>query len=190
MGEGNKLAGMILLVGLILTAAYSVYNRYQISETGQLTIPTYKVAANSNYLGVTAPDIQLEDLQGQTVRLYDFRGKVVVLNFWASWCGPCKNEMPDLDQIAAELGVDDFGVLLAVNLTNSGGESESKARRYIQDNRFSMRVLLDKDGKAADTYSIGSIPTTFIIDQEGKIYTYMVGTTTKETLRDYINRLR
>jgi len=190
MGEGNKFVGSLLFVGLLALLVFSVYNRFQVAENGQFTIDTYKVAATSSYLGVTAPDFALEDLEGNTVRLSDFRGKVVVLNFWASWCPPCKAEMPDLDQIAAELGVDDFGVLLAVNLTDGSRETESKARQYIKDNRFSMPVLLDKGTKTADNYSINSIPTTFIIDQEGRIYTYVVGSTTKETLRNQVYQLK
>ena len=95
-----------------------------------------------------------------------------------------------MDQIAAELGVDQFGILLAVNMTASNQETAAKARQYIEDNHFSMRVLLDSGGKAADAYNISSIPTTFIIDKEGRIYTYFVGSTTKDTLRSSINQLR
>jgi cytochrome c biogenesis protein CcmG, thiol:disulfide interchange protein DsbE len=188
MQKGSNLTIWVLILGMVLFAAYSLYNRSQGLDAGSSN--TSKVGANAGAIGQLAPEIVLRDLQGQTLKLSDYRGKVVVLNFWASWCPPCKAEMPDIDQMAAELGVDQFGILLAVNMTDGSRETESKARQYIIDNRFSMRVLLDKGGKAADAYSISSIPTTFIIDKEGRIYTYMVGSTTKETLRSYINQLR
>ena len=188
MQKNSNLTFWLLILGLVLFAAYSVYHRSQVLDGVPAT--TSKVGANASSISQLAPEIVLQDLQGKTVKLSDYRGKVVVLNFWASWCPPCKAEMPDLDQIAAELSVDQFGILLAVNMTEGSRETESKARAYIEDNRFSMRVLLDEDGNAADAYSITSIPTTFIIDQEGRIKNYIVGSTSKETLRALINQLR
>lgn len=188
MQKNSNLTIGLLILGLVLFAAYSAYHRTQILDPSPANTGT--VAANASAMGQLAPDIVLQDLQGQTVKLSDYRGQVVVLNFWASWCSPCKSEMPDLDQIAAELGVDQFGILLAVNMTDGSRETEAKARTYIQDNHFTMRVLLDKGGRAADAYSINSIPTTFVIDQQGRIKAYVIGATSKEILRSYINELR
>lgn len=188
MKKNDNLIIWILVGGIVLFAALSVYNHYQIFGTkGPSTSP--KVGANSVSKGKPAPQIVLQDLQGRTVQLSDYNGKVVVLNFWASWCPPCKDEMPDLNQLAAELDPNQ-AVLLAVDLTDGSRETEAKARQYISDNRFSMRVLLDKGGKTADAYSITSIPTTFIIDKQGRISDYIKGSTTKETIRAYVNKLQ
>lgn len=190
MNKEAKIATQILFIGLLLSVAYSIYNHYQVFDTNPKPSLTAKVAPSSSSIGVLAPLLELKDLQGQTVKLADYRGQVVVLNFWASWCPPCKAEMPDMDQIAAELGVDQFGTLLAVNMTDGTREPAAKARKYIEDNHFSMRVLLDSGSKVAEAYSITSIPTTFIIDQQGRIYTYIVGPTNKAILRSYIDQLR
>lgn len=121
---------------------------------------------------VVAPDFSLTDLNGNTVKLSDYRGKVVILNFWASWCPPCVAEMPDFDKVNRKLAESDDAVILAVNLTDGQRETEEKARKFIKDKGYSLNVLLDKKGSASDDYMIYSIPTTYIINRDGTLYTY------------------
>ena len=182
----------VIFIGVMLYAAYALYNQYKppqivpqqpqtsSSDTGIKTSPKKQVA----------PELILKDLNGQTVKLSDYKGKVVILNFWASWCPPCKAEMPDLDETAKTLASGKDAVLLAVNLTDGVRETVDKAKKYINDNKFSMNVLLDTEGKAANDYGITNIPTTFIIDKQGEIHDYIVGPTSKVVLLEYVTKLK
>jgi peroxiredoxin len=114
----------------------------------------------------TAPDFQLKSLAGPTVSLSTLRGRPVLLNFWATWCGPCRSEMPFLQQLFNDPQWQAQGlVLLAVNLE----ESEAAVRQFMTDNTFSFTVLLDTAGEAGRLYNISAIPTTYIIDKDGII---------------------
>jgi len=114
--------------------------------------------------GNPAPDFQLQDIEGQTVTLSSLRGSPVMLNFWASWCGPCRDEMPFLQQIYEDR--DSYGVtLITVNLR----ESLSLVTQFMQSNNLSFPVLLDTDGSVSLNYNVSGIPTTFFIDKDGII---------------------
>ncbi len=115
-------------------------------------------------IGEEAPDFTLEDLEGNEVSLKDYRGKIVLVNFWATWCPPCRKEMPDLDKIYLENKDDDF-VVLAVN----GGEAAKDVKKFIDDNGYSFPVLLDKDVSVGMNYNVAFIPTSFMVNKEGKI---------------------
>ena len=111
-----------------------------------------------------APDFQLPNLDGQTVSLSDFRGKPVMLNFWASWCGPCRAEMPLIQEVFEDKEWSDKGLtILAINI----GEDRSTAERFMEDNGLSFPVLLDTSESVAREYNIRYIPTTFFIDKDG-----------------------
>jgi len=121
-------------------------------------------------VGKPAPDFQLPNLEGQVVSLSDFRGKPVLLNFWATWCSPCRFEMPFIQSIFEESS--DTGlVILAINI----GETPSRVRDFIQSGNFSFLVLLDTNQDVALEYNIRGIPTTFFIDKEGVIQVIKVG---------------
>ena len=115
-------------------------------------------------IGEEAPGFTLEDLEGNKVSLEDYRGKIVLLNFWATWCPPCREEMPDLDKIYKEQKDNDF-VVLAVN----GGEAKEDVKKFIDDNGYSFPVLLDTDINVNFTYNVAFIPTSYMLDKEGKI---------------------
>lgn len=110
-----------------------------------------------------APDFELEDLNGARVRLSDFRGQVVVLNFWATWCPPCRVELPTLQRLEERRG--DEIVLLAI----SQGEDKADVERFVREGGYTFRVLLDPRLIVGNTYGARSIPTTFVIDQDGVI---------------------
>jgi len=191
MNKYGNLLFRFLAIGVVLYAAYNFYNQNsQPNLTSQQPQTLVDSATKNGNKKQIAPEIVLNDLQGQTVKLSDYNGKVIILNFWASWCPPCKAEMPELNQTATELANGQEAVLLAVNLTDGVRETVDKARKYINDNNYSMQVLLDNEGKAANAYKIVNIPSTFIIDKQGEIYDVIVGPTTKKALMDYVDKLK
>jgi len=121
-------------------------------------------------VGKLAPDFELNTLDGQTIVLSDFQGTPVLLNFWATWCGPCVHEMPFLQQIYEERPGEE-PVMLAINI----GESPSQAAEFMQSYGFSFPVLLDGDTALAQRYNIQYIPTTFFINSDGIIQEIKVG---------------
>lgn len=123
-------------------------------------------------VGDLSPDFQLQGLDGQTVSLSDFRGKPVLINFWASWCGPCRFEMPFIQEIYEEEKWSDKGlVILAVNL----GEDAATVEEFMKSNNVSFTALLDTREKVALEYNTRSIPTTFLIDGSGIIQDKVIG---------------
>ncbi len=129
-----------------------------------------KIGEIGTQKGNIAPDISLYDLNGKEVRLSDFRGQVVMLNFWATWCGPCESEMPTMEAIYKKYKDSGF-VILAVDV----GDSEVKVKRYIKEHNLTFPVLLDWSQAIAGDFAIIGFPTTFIIDQNGVIRAVVVG---------------
>lgn len=121
-------------------------------------------AATAVVPGQPAPDFVLSDLQGQTVQLSALRGKHVVINFWATWCPPCRAEMPAL-QAVAERYADRGLVVLAVNL----GESPLAIRSFVERYQIRLRVLLDPNKQVAERYRIVPLPTTFFVGPDGLV---------------------
>lgn len=117
-----------------------------------------------------APDFTLKSLDGQTVKLSDSIGKPVLINFWASWCGPCREEMPYLQKIYNDYK--DTGlVFYLINI----GESPDTINKFLKDNGYSMPVLLDSDKSVSQSYRITGIPETFFIDKNGIIRKWQIG---------------
>ena len=140
-----------------------------------------------------APDITLTDQYGNTHTLSDYRGKVVFLNFWATWCPPCREEMPYIQEIYEETMEDDDTdlVILSVAAPNQGREiSEKGIRSFLDENGYTYPVLMDYDGEVSDAYYIRSYPTTFMIDTRGNIYGYVPGAMTKEIMEEIIRQTR
>lgn len=139
---------------------------------------------NSNAFNSKAIDFKLKDLNGKDVSLSDLKGKRVFLNFWASWCPPCKAEMPDIERLYEETKDSDL-VILAVNL----GEDKDTVKSFIDKNNYKFRILLDSDQTVAEQYSITSIPTSFFIDKNGTIVAKKIGAMTYEEMKNYVNTI-
>ena len=120
--------------------------------------------------GDRAPDFQLQNLDGQTVSLGNLQGKPVLINFWATWCSPCRSEMPYIQEIYEEWA-DKGLVVLAINI----GENSAKAEEFMQNYNLSFTVLLDTKQDVAQRYNISGIPTTFFIDKDGIIQDKVIG---------------
>jgi thiol-disulfide isomerase/thioredoxin len=117
-----------------------------------------------------APDFELTGLDGKPVRLGDFRGRVVFLNFWATWCPPCREEMPAMQALAAELEKQGL-VVLALNYE----ESAETAEAYIRETGLTLPVLLDAEGAVARRYRVTGLPASFFVDRRGALVGSVLG---------------
>lgn len=130
-----------------------------------------------------APDFSVTDADGNTVKLSDFRGKPVVLNFWATWCYYCKVEMPDFDAVAAERTDIQF---LMVNATDGVRETVDVAKAYVEGEGYGFDVFYDTERDAVMTYGINSYPTTFFIDKDGYLVAHGSGMLDRASLEQGI----
>lgn len=140
---------------------------------GPVEMPAGLVPAGARIeadIGALAPDFLLESLGGGELRLTDFRGRPVVLNFWATWCQPCRKEMPQFVRAYDEFG-DQGLVVLAVNLQ----EGKSIVRPFADDFGMTFPIAIDRDGEVGDRYRLLGLPTTFFIDRDGVIRTAFTG---------------
>ncbi|MFQ5433281.1 MAG: peroxiredoxin family protein [Anaerolineae bacterium] len=129
--------------------------------------------------GFPAPDFTLDTLEGSRITLSDLRGSVVIVNLWASWCPPCRAEMPAIEQIYQENKAQGLEVL-AVNTTFQ--DSESTAAKFARDFGLTFPILLDRDGSVSRRYQLQALPTTYFIDRQGVIRAVVPGGPMSETL--------
>ena len=141
-----------------------------IKEVDQFVAPTADTAPVSPFVGRPATDFTLKDLAGRPHTLKSLRGKVVLLDFWATWCGPCRHTLPQVAKIHARYK--DRGVeVMSVNV----GEPGAKAADYLKQNGYAFTALLDTDRRVSTDYQVNGIPTLVVIDRAGTISDYMVG---------------
>ena len=163
-----------LLIILFLTAVIFIFPSCPAKAQNASSPDMAKVFAEAGlplYSSRVSPrEFSLKTLTGETQSLSSFQGKVVFLNFWATWCGPCRIEMPSMEALYdryKEKGLE----ILAVNC----GEGQRDVLTFMRDNGLSFPALLDGDGRVSNSYGIQAIPTSFIIDREGKIVSRLVG---------------
>jgi len=130
-------------------------------------------------------DFTVYDADGNKVSLSDFYGKPILVNFWATWCPPCKAELPDFDRVYADYGED--VVFMMVNMTDGSRDTVESAQAFVSDNGYSFPVYFDRDLDAAYTYGASSIPMTVLIDADANIVGAQIGILTEDQLRTILD---
>ncbi len=133
-----------------------------------------------------APDFTVYDEAGSELRLSDLRGKNVVINFWATWCPPCRSELPDFDAAWAERGGEI--VFLMIDLTDGAEETRETVRAFLDEMGYGFPVYYDETLEAAEAYGVSAIPATVLIDREGRIVARQLGAMSGEQLNSYLDQ--
>lgn len=139
-------------------------------------------------LGETAPDFELETLEGETAKLSDYRGKKVILNFWTTWCPPCRAEMPHMQDYYDQKAKEDNVEILAVNLTSADHGME-KITSFVSEYGLAFPILLDAEGDMGAVYQAVTIPTSYILDTEGRVQNKFVGPMDQATIEELIGKI-
>ncbi|KAF5052783.1 Thiol-disulfide oxidoreductase ResA [anaerobic digester metagenome] len=183
----NQKTTIIIAAALVvvLLGASALYSSLSKSEASASAEAQRTVQPEDE--SVAAPDFTMLDAEGNSVALSNHIGTPIVLNFWASWCSPCKNEMPVFDTVAAELG--DKVDFIMVNLTHGGRETVEGATQFIKEQGFTFPVYFDTLLEGATAYSVRSIPVTYFIDTEGNVQAYSAGSMDEDTLRQGIDMI-
>lgn len=149
-------------------------------------------SSEENHPTPPAPDFTLTDQSGNIHTLSDYQGKTVFLNYWATWCGPCRAEMPEIQELYEEYGSNESDVIiLGVASPNSGREgSAEEIASFLSENNYTYPVVMDEGGAMAYTYGVGAYPTTFMIDENGNVYGYVTGQLTKNIMISIIEQTR
>jgi peroxiredoxin len=162
----------ILLI-LLSAVTYTLYaNLYSKDELN-------KVRVNDQ-----APDFTLPSIDGEEVNASGFEGKALLINFWGSWCGPCKNEMPAIEEAYNQYKDDGFEVL-TINIR----ESEFAVKKFLESNNLSLPVVMDKEAEVYDAYAVRNLPASFFVTPEGKVNRIYQGEMTREEIDRWVNEI-
>jgi DsbE subfamily thiol:disulfide oxidoreductase len=170
---------MVVIVVVVLAVTLMIFSAVHFSRRGGQS--GLSGSAPAALRGKQAPDFELASLDGKTVRLADFRGKAVLLNFWATWCGPCRIEMPWFAGLQDQYGSQGFQIV-AVALDDNADNSVAKFAKEVGAN---YPVLLGKDA-VGDAYGVDAMPQTFYLNRDGKIVNRMIGLGSRREMEENI----
>ena len=170
-----SIVSILILLGIMIVASVASFRFPE--ETPQ---PEQQPVVQKDF---PLQDFELVNLEGNAVKLSDFRDRWVVLNFWATWCPPCRQEMPLLEEVSKELSPE--LVVLGVNSM----EADNEVRSFVETNNLSFMILFDGDGRVEQQYLIHGLPTTLFIDKNGVLKIRHVGVLTRSQVDEYLLEL-
>lgn len=190
----KKWFGVLLLILLVGIAAVNVVKDKK--EITKIENPGIKVAdqeavsgvASGIGLGDQAPSFTLQTLGGEKVSLSDYRGKKIILNFWATWCPPCKAEMPHMQSFYKKEAERSNVEILAVNLT-SEDRGKAAVTEFAKQYDLTFPILLDQEGTIGSEYQVATIPTTYVLNTDGTIHQKIIGPMDEQMMRELVNEL-
>lgn len=176
----KKWFGVPLLAILIGIAVFNLYS----DRKDATEIENIGIAVNDDVTGIAqgekAPNFTVKTMDGKEVKLSDYEGKKVFLNFWATWCPPCKAEMPHMQSFYD--GEPENVEILAINLE----ESNAKVSEFVDQYGLTFPILMDEDGTVAGTYEVYTIPTTYVLNEDGTVHQKIIGPMDEPTMNDLI----
>lgn len=167
---------IIVIISLVLLS-FTAFSQFSIKP----------IIANDELL---VPDFALVSSTGETVRLSDYEGQIVVLNFWASWCSPCREEMGDFQKLHDRFEETGEAVLLLLNQIDGRNETTKSGVNYLKNNNYTLTNLFDYGQVGARIFGIPGLPTTVVIDKEGRLATHVVGGINEKIVLDMIEVAR
>lgn len=213
VGFIKKLRSILLLIlisAVVMTSLYLLYNRYkhdrgltqihaqQSGSSTQIQIETGKETDTESGSKAStgegtekveeqkAYNFELEDINGKKIKLSDYKGKRIVLNFWMTWSPYCIDEMPDLQSVSDKLKDGKEAVLLTIDVS----EDAETVKKFVEDNKLTLPVLLDKTGETAQIYGIQGFPTTVFINSDGTVYEQIPLATDEVTILAMIDKMK
>ena len=187
---------LTIIVVLLCLAGYAAYEQFgnkeqavKVKQEKSEAAMKEIIARNGIEIGKSAPDFELTKLDGTNVKLSDLKGKKVILNFWATWCGPCQQEMPDMEAFYKEHK--ENVEILAVNYTPSEkGGGEEKVSNFAKEKGITFPILLDKNIDVTTAYKVITIPTSYFIDTKGVIQDKFIGPMTQKEMEKRVAKLK
>lgn len=180
----KNVIAVLFLIGIIIYGGYDYYSKTssekkQVTEVSDVEIGIQK--------GQLAPDFSLNDFKGDPVHLSDFKGKKVMINFWATWCPPCRVEMPHMQKFYEDNESKDV-VIVGINLTTTEGNSDS-VQAFVENQQLTFPIVLDTEGSVMQTYQIVSYPTTYVLDSKGVIREKFQGAMNYEMMEEAVSKI-
>ena len=168
----------LILIVLFATIGYNILSKNKTESQPDTPPPLAEKT-------IPAVDFSVLDSSGNSVNLKNYFGKPIIVNFWATWCGPCKSELPAFNSIYSKYK--DKVEILMVNLTDGSRDTVDSVKEFVKENNFSFPVFYDTEYNASNTYGVYSIPVTLFINKEGNIIAMYNSPLSEETLEKYVN---
>lgn len=189
MGKKTRFVVSLAVLGILLAGAFFLYQNLGSRYKSQAAVPegTEETEESPQPQKIPAPDFTAESVKGKRISLSSFYGKPIVLNFWASWCPPCKGEMPEFEKQYKKYSKNIEFIML--NMTDGSRETKKTADNFIKKNHYTFPVYYDVKQEAVYNFQVRAYPTTFFIDKQGNIIAGIEGAMDEDTLESQIGEL-